>query len=81
MQQFLASHGIAANVKYFGKGSVRGWRLYNSELQWTAELIAQLTALGFRHYDGEPLDRFDGNGGVFSVFVCGHEELLQEVQS
>ena len=79
MQEFLDANGIVAAVKYIPDGSLRGtWRLSNSDLQWTEELAAKLTALGFLGWDGEQLGKFAGNGGVFSVFVRGHNELLQE---
>lgn len=41
------------------------------------ELHNKLNQLGFTSFDGRPLDKFSGNGGVFSVFVRGHNEFLQ----
>lgn len=80
MQAWLAQHGIQATPKFIHEGSLRGtWRLYNLEQKWTPELAAQLNALGFTHNHGEPLGPFSGNGGIFSVFVRGHNELLHDV--
>ncbi len=79
MQQFLHDNGIEAVPKRIYDGSLKNtWRLYNPGVRWSVELANQLTALGFASYNGRPLDGFDGNGGMFSVFVRGHEELLQE---
>jgi len=82
MQEFLKANGINAIPRYINKGSLkRSWRLYGkrnggSEYQpWTVELAEKLTALGFRGLRG-PLGKYDGNGGVFSVFVYGHYEFL-----
>lgn len=81
MQEFLASHGIAAKAKYLFAGSMRGtWQLYNGQIQWTMELAEKLNALGFLDYDGKPLGQFSGNGGYFSVSVRGHDELLHAYQ-
>ncbi len=79
MKAFLASHGIKAMPKYIHEGSLRGlWRLYGApNEQWTEELRSKLDALGFLDFQGQPLHRFSGNGGLFSVFVMGHNELLQ----
>lgn len=84
MQQFLRANGIDAVPKWISTGSLkRCWRLYGKNgdgwegyQKWTPELIEKLTALGFRGLHG-PLGQFDGNGGIFSVFVRGHEELLK----
>lgn len=79
MQAFLAKNGIDATPKWIPDGSLkRTWRLYNGETKWTPELAEKLNALGFRNYDNAPLHGIDGNGGVFSVFVRGHEEFLTE---
>jgi len=86
MQEFLKQNGIYAVPKWISKGSLkRSWRLYGPSGKntggfenyqpWTMELADKLTALGFRGLHGQ-LERFSGNGGVFSVFVRGHEELL-----
>lgn len=88
MQEFLKQNGVNAVPKWISTGSLkRSWRLYgktgkstrntlDNYQRWTPELAQKLTALGFRGLHG-PLDRFDGNGGVFSVFVRGHEEFLR----
>lgn len=77
MQSFLQSHGIKAMPKYINKGSIRGtWRLYNSKTKWSMELADKLNNLCFRDFDGKPLAQFSGNGGLFCVFVRGHNELL-----
>jgi hypothetical protein len=79
MQQWLKRHGIDARVKYLETGSLkRRWRLYNPRVQWTEELAAKLNELGFTDFDGTPLGKYSGNGGVFSVFVKGHDELLDD---
>jgi len=82
MQEFLKEHGIDAIPKYLSTGSLkRSWRLYGKGdgdygyQPWTIELADKLTGLGFRGIHG-PLGKFDGNGGLFSVFVKGHYELL-----
>lgn len=79
MQVFLALHGIQATPKWIADGSLkRSWRLYNHDMPWSIDLANQLNALGFRSLRNEPLGQFDGNGGLFSVFVRGHEELLSD---
>lgn len=79
MTDWLKRKGIDARVKYIWKGSLRGtWRLYNPRVEWTQELADKLNRLGFRDFDGKPLHQFSGNGGVFSVFVRGHDEILDE---
>ena len=79
MQQWLKAHGIDARVKYISTGSLKGtWRLYNPAVQWSEELGDKLTRLGFSGFDGRPFHRFSGNGGVFSVFVRGHKEMLDD---
>lgn len=79
MQQFLAANGIQATVKYIPDGSLRGcWRVSDITAPWTEELAAKLNALGFTNAHCEPLEKYAGNGGVFSVFVRGHNELLSE---
>ena len=86
MQDFLKQNGIKATPKFLPVGSMKGcWRLYGKnkpgkELEnyqtWTPELQAKLTNLGFVDYSNEPLSKYSGNGGLFSVFVRGHNELL-----
>lgn len=77
MKAFLKQHNIEATPKFIWDGSLkRTWRLYNHDVKWTDELAARLTELGFVDFDHAPLGRYSGNGGVFSVFVRGHNELL-----
>ena len=77
MQDFLRLHGIEARVKYMSKGSIRGcWRLYHPQSRWTQEIEGTLTSLGFVNLHGQPLGPYSGNGGMFSVLVRGHNELL-----
>ena len=77
MKVFLAQHGITATPKYLYDGSLkRTWRLWGKGQAWTQELQDKLNGLGFIDYNGDPLDQFSGNGGSFSVFVRGHNELL-----
>jgi len=91
MQDFLAGHGIQAIPKYLKDGSQKGaWRLYGLDgknpdgspiyQKWwdNFELQGKLIALGFTDYDGTSLDNLSGNGGLFSIFVRGHNELLEE---
>jgi len=73
MQEYLKQHGIKASVKRIDKGSLRGtWRLYNSKLLWDEKLSEKLRKLGFRDFDGNPLHKYSGNGGLFSVFARIH---------
>jgi hypothetical protein len=77
MTEFLANHGIHARVKYIPNGSLRGcWRLYDGVQLWTQSLQDQLNELGFVGFNNKRLWLYSGNGGVFSVFVRGHNELL-----
>lgn len=79
MQEFLRRHGIDARVKWLTEGSCKGsWRLYHPTAKWTAELATLLNALGFTSLWHEPLDRFSGNGGAFSVMVRGNEQFAEE---
>ena len=79
MMEFLAKHGIKCAVKYIWNGSLRGtWRLYGKDQKWTPELMRKLTDLRFKGFDGRQLDEYSGNGGTFSVFVRGHNELLED---
>ncbi len=86
MQAFLKANGINAIPKYISTGSLKhSWRLYgpngdgwHNYQKWTPELVEKLTALGFTGLH-EPLGKFSGNGGIFSVFVKGHYEFLEEV--
>ena len=77
MKEWLAEREIDAMPKRFYDGSVKhSWRLYNLKIKWTPELWEKLTALGFTNLWFKPLGQYDGNGGVFSVFVRGHDELV-----
>jgi hypothetical protein len=70
MQNFLAENGINVRVKRIDKGSLKHtWRLYNPNLNWSEQLAQKLNNLGFKDFDGKPLGRFSGNGGMLSVFV------------
>lgn len=83
MQEFLRSNGFTfAVVKLIEKGSMRGtWRIYSASKrakdanplkcydQWSIEIAEKLNGLGFRNFTGDPLGRFDGNGGLFSIFA------------
>ncbi len=83
MQEYLKANGIEAIPKYIATGSLKhSWRLYGTGgdgwegyQKWTPELVEKLTALGFRGLHN-PLGKFDGNGGLFSVCVRGHYEFL-----
>ena len=77
MKKWLEENGIEAMPKWIPTGSLKKtWRLYNLGIPWTETLANKLNGLGFTNYDNHPLDKFDGNGGRFSVFVRGHEEFL-----
>lgn len=77
MKQFLADNNVVAVPKWLPDGSLkRCWRLYGKGQIWTRELAQRLNDLGFVDFDHWPLSKFSGNGGAFSVFVRGHEELL-----
>lgn len=81
MQAFLKANGIDATPRYLWEGSMRGcWQVYNPAIPWTDELREKLTALGFLDFDNQPLGQFSGNGGVFSVALRGHNELLNDPQ-
>jgi len=76
MKDFLKDNGITAKATWISTGSLKGnWRLYNPEQKWTRELEKQLTQLGFVGFDNKPLTWVSGNGGMFSVFVKGYENL------
>ena len=87
MSRFLAQKGIKnVTAKYISTGSLRGcWRLYVRAKQpdklfetWTEKDADNLNSLGFTDFDGKPLGRFSGNGGMWQVFVRGHNELIEE---
>ncbi len=76
MKEYLHKHGIECTPKRIDKGSLGGtWRLYNSKQKWSPALAEKLTELGFIDFDGRPLNQFSGNGGYFSVYVCGNPHL------
>jgi hypothetical protein len=52
--------------------------LYDKDQPWTQALREKLTSLGFVSFDGQPIGEFAGNAGMFSVFVRGHNEMLDE---
>lgn len=89
MQKLLKEHGITAMPMYIRGGSMKGsWRLYGIDgknpdgspiyQKWCGnfELQSKLNALGFTDLWGDPLRDVSGNGGDFSIFVRGHNELL-----
>lgn len=70
VQNYLKRNGITASVKRIDDGSLKGrWRIYGKGQPWTRELIDKLTKLGFKDMDGKPLNRYSGNGGMFSIFA------------
>lgn len=70
MQDFLRANGIEAVPKWISKGSLkRNWRLYNKKIRWSEELATRLSDLGFIDFDGKPLGRLSGNGGMFSIIT------------
>ena len=80
MQEYLKAHGIHARARYEWRGSLKGtWRLYNYNQRWSMALAAELEALGFRDFDGKRFNQCSGNGGEFSVFVRGHQEMISGV--
>jgi hypothetical protein len=79
MKAFLKANGIDCEVKYFPKGSMKNsWRLYNNDQKWTPGIWNKLNDLGFTWLDHQKLGPYHGNGGMFSVPVYGHYELLEE---
>lgn len=93
MQAFLKANGIEAMPKYIKDGSCKhSWRLYGVtgerdangrpvyQRWWDNQpLIDKMNALGFVSLFNEKLDKIHGNGGMFSVLVRGHFELLQDI--
>ena len=79
MKEFLMANGFARVIpKYIATGSLkRCWRLYDKYQKWSLDIAKRLNDLGFMNFAGKPLDIYDGNGGMFSVFVRGHYELLE----
>ena len=88
MKEFLMANGFARVIpKYIATGSLkRCWRLtgiqdnnkigWEKYQRWTIDIAKRLNDLEFMNFTGKPLDIYDGNGGMFSVFVRGHYELL-----
>ena len=87
MSEYLAREGLlnGVTVKYIVKGSLAGcWRLCMRSAipgklfeTWNEQDATTLNRLGFLGFDGKPLYKFSGNGGMWQVFVCGHYELLK----
>jgi hypothetical protein len=91
MQEYLKANEIKAIPQCQKDGSLKGsWRLYGLvgkapdgtpiyQNWWdNFELQNKLNSLGFTDLWGKQLSNISGNGGVFSVFVRGHNELLTE---
>lgn len=79
MKTFLKSNGINVTPKYQWRGSLKGtWHL-QAKQHWDMAMALKLTKLSFLDFDSEPLNRFSGNGEMFSVFVKGHNEFLAGV--
>ena len=70
MKNWLKDNGIIAIPKYIDAGSMRGcWRIYGLGSWWGNEdLQKKFRDLGFVDFDGDPLDNYSGNGGLFSIF-------------
>jgi len=82
MRKFLADNGIEATPRRIHAGSLKGcWRIYNASVKWTAELADKINALGFKDLNGKPLSWVSGNGGVFSIFVRGHDAMASRGMS
>ena len=82
MKRYLSKNNIFARVKYLDGGSLAGrWRLYNPRQIWNEVLAEQLTNLGFTDFDGKPLGKFSGNGGLFSVFALRKGEINENDKS
>ena len=80
MAEWLRAQGVKAKVRYIWHGSLKTcWSLYDADQRWTPELADKLNGLGFRDFDGLPLRQHSGNGGLFSVFVTGHAEMIEGV--
>lgn len=80
MVEFLKANGIVASARYNRDGSMRGtWHLWNCAVQWSEELAVKLNLLGFTNSTfGCPLGKYEGNGGMFSVSVRGHNEFVEQ---
>lgn len=80
MQELLKKYGIDCMPKYLPDGSLKhSWRLYNRELKWTDQLRESFSLLGFKSYDGDPLNQYSGNGGMFHIFARAPEEINRMV--
>ena len=87
MSEYLAREGLlnGVTVKYIIRGSLAGcWRLCMRSNEpgrlfesWKEQDASTLNRLGFLGFDGKPLDKFSGNGGMWHVFVRGHYEILK----
>jgi hypothetical protein len=78
MKAFLKEHGIDAMPKYIRHGTLApSWRIYNYSITWTEELATRFTELGFTGLHG-PIGKYEGNGGVLSVFLRGHFDLKDD---
>ena len=84
MSGFLAGNGLpGVTAKRIRDGSLRDtWRLTIRSNEpgklfemWTVQDAATLNLLGFRWIDGSPLTWHSGNGGLWQVFVRGHDEM------
>ena len=68
--------GLDLRVKRIREGSLRGsWRIYVPGVKWSEELGQKFLDLGFLNLWGDPDLKHVGNGGLFSVFLRGHNEL------
>jgi hypothetical protein len=86
MAEYLAREGQlnGVAVQYITHGSLAGcWRLCMRSKDagkrfatWTEADAERLNRLGFVGFDGNPLHKFSGNGGMWQVFVRGHCELV-----
>ena len=70
MKEYLAHYGIKARVKLIESGSMRDtWRIYAPDTEYTPEIMAKLTEIGFTDFDNKPLHKLSSGGSVLSVFV------------
>jgi len=78
IQELFKKHGLKIKAKYIKAGSLRGcWRIYNLSINWNNDIAKKINRMGFVDFDRKPLGIFSGNGGVLSIFIRGHEELLK----
>lgn len=77
---FLAPHFPEINdlrVKRIRDGSLKGsWRVYAPNVRWSEAYAQKFIDLGFLNLWGDPDLKHAGNGGLFSIFVRGHNELV-----